>query len=378
MTYPVGPLGDLASIVMGQSPGRHAVHKAPVGLPLLNGPTEFGLDHPVPVQWTSETIRVAQGGDVLFCVRGSTTGRMNMADQRYAIGRGIAALRSRQTADSRIIKYALTASLGELLAGVSGSVFPNLSRDQILQHPVPLPPAAEQEAIAEVLGALDDKIAANTALAAVSDELIRSEYTALGGRSVHVGAIADSPRKNVDPSTISPQELYVGLEHVGRRNMWLTDGGSATEVTSTKSRFMAGDVLFGKLRPYFHKVAAAPSDGICSTDILVVRAKDPRMSSVLLAALSSDAVVAAVVAASEGTRMPRTNWSDLSAVEIIWPSEAEADRLATRFASIRDAVSARLRENRTLAATRDALLPQLMSGKLRVRDAEKIAAEAGA
>ncbi|WP_214466442.1 restriction endonuclease subunit S [Microbacterium flavescens] len=241
-----------------------------------------------------------------------------------------------------------------------------------------LPPRAEQQAIAEVLGALDDKIAANTALAAAADELIRAEYVALHADLVRVGEIADSPRSGVDPSGVNPDDLYVGLEHVGRRHMWLTDEGRADDVSSTKSRFGAGDILFGKLRPYFHKVVSAPRSGICSTDILVVRSRDRRLSSVLLAALSSDAVIEEVVAASEGTRMPRTSWKDLASVEIRWPTSDSAQQLASRFDSIRDAMLAAVAESRTLAATRDALLPQLMSGKLRVRDAEVAVSEAGA
>ncbi|OAH50277.1 hypothetical protein AYL44_07375 [Microbacterium oleivorans] len=302
---------------------------------------------------------------------------MNRADQDYAIGRGIAALRARDGVDSRIVKYALDASLPDLLAGVSGSVFPNLSRDQILRHRVPVPPRVEQQAIAEVLGALDDKIAANTALAATADALIRAEYASLGRRRVRVSEVASSPRSGVDPSRVAPHDLYVGLEHIGRRHMWLTDGGEAAEVTSTKSRFEAGDVLFGKLRPYFHKVVWAPGSGICSTDILVVRSKDPQLASVLLAALTSDAVIEQVVSASEGTRMPRTSWKDLAAVEIWWPDAIEVERLTDRLDAVRESTVAAIAENRILAATRDALLPQLMSGKLRVRDAEDLIVQAG-
>jgi type I restriction enzyme S subunit len=182
----------------------------------------------------------------------------------------------------------------------------------------------------------------------------------------------------VDPSSVDPDDLYIGLEHVGRRHMWLTDGGRAEDVSSTKSRFESGDILFGKLRPYFHKVVGAPRSGICSTDILVVRPRDEGLASVLLAALASDAVIEEVVAASEGTRMPRTSWKDLAAVEIRWPTADAAPQLAMRLDSIRAAALAAVTENRTLAATRDALLPQLMSGKLRVRDVEAAASTAGA
>ena len=79
-------LGKVADIVMGQSPSGDTV-STEWGIALLNGPTEFGAHHPTPVQFTTDARKRAQPGDILFCVRGSTTGRMNWADQEYAIGR---------------------------------------------------------------------------------------------------------------------------------------------------------------------------------------------------------------------------------------------------------------------------------------------------
>lgn len=259
----------------------------------------------------------------------------------------------------------------------SGSAQPSLNRNFLRSIPVAVPSRDEQRAIAEVLGALDDKIAANAAIAASADKMVRGFYDSMGGVTVRVDEVATSPRLNVDPSSVGSDSLYVGLEHVPRRHMWLNDAGMPTDVSSGKTRFAGRDVLFGKLRPYFHKVVSAPRDGICSTDILVVRAKSPGLSGVLLMALASDSTVEKVVAASEGTRMPRTSWRDLAAVEIKWPAAPIAAKIANQLDSLRDSAVAVLAENRTLAATRDALLPQLMSGRLRVRDAENIAADAG-
>lgn len=273
--------------------------------------------------------------------------------------------------DMRWAYYSL--QLADINALDSGSAIPSTTRESFGAIAVSVPPLPEQQAIAEVLGALDDKIAANTALAATADELIRAEYAGLESATVRIQDVAESLRASVDPASVDPTSLYVGLEHVGRRHMWLTGSGIADDVSSAKTHFQKGDVLFGKLRPYFHKVALAPQDGICSTDILVVRARGADTSSVLLAALSSDAVIEQVVAASEGTRMPRTSWKDLASIEIKWPQEHVAGALAARLDSVRDTALAAIAENRTLAATRDALLPQLMSGKLRVRDAEAAA-----
>jgi len=321
-------------------------------------------------------------GDIVYARRGDVTRRALVRETHvgWLCGTGCLRVRPGHAIDSGFLSYLLgiTDVKEWLLGNAVGTNMLNLNTTILGRLPLTVPPLVEQQAIAEVLGALDDKIAVNTALAATADDLVRAEYAALGPESIHVGDVAVSPRAGVDPSSTEPRDLYVGLEHLGRRQMWLTDGGHAAEVSSTKSRFEPGDILFGKLRPYFHKVVSAPRGGICSTDILVVRARDAQFSSVLLAALASDAVVEKVVAASEGTRMPRTNWKDLASVEIRWPDPTSAGRLAERLDSIRDATLAVLAENSTLAATRDALLPQLMSGKLRVRDAEDAASRAGA
>lgn len=108
-------LGDIASIVMGQSPKGEQVNKRGVGLPLLNGPTEFGSNHPSPVQWAQCWTKEACAGDILFCVRGSTTGRMNWADRTYAIGRGLAAISPSDPALSYLVRAVLQSAVAELL-----------------------------------------------------------------------------------------------------------------------------------------------------------------------------------------------------------------------------------------------------------------------
>jgi type I restriction enzyme S subunit len=241
---------------------------------------------------------------------------------------------------------------------------------------VTLPPKAEQQAISEVLCAIDEKISANVAVASRADRLVRAEYRNLAGPlRLRVGDVATSPRDGTDPTMADPSTVYVGLEHMPRRMMWLTERGTAADVASGKFRFANGDILFGRLRPYFHKVVSAPDSGICSTDVLVVRANEDEMAVPLLAAISSDEVIETVVSASEGTRMPRTSWKDLAAIEINWPSDEQATPYSSRLGAIRSSVQSLLAENRTLAALRDALLPGLMSGKLRVRDAEDAVGE---
>src|SRR6266436_6371201 len=77
----------------------------------------------------------------------------------------------------------------------------------------------------------------------------------------------------INPGEVPKDTPYVGLEHMPRKSIALANWARSEEVASNKFAFRRGEILFGKLRPYFHKVGVAAKDGVCSTDILVVSAK---------------------------------------------------------------------------------------------------------
>ena len=148
-------IADFVDIVMGQSPPGGTVSEA-IGIPLLNGPTEFGPHHPTPVQFTTDARKIANPGDLLFCVRGSTTGRMNWADQKYAIGRGIAAFRHRWATELQpFVRAVIEFQLPQLLAQATGSTFPNVSASQLAAIPYPNFSMLEQRRIAAILEKAD-------------------------------------------------------------------------------------------------------------------------------------------------------------------------------------------------------------------------------
>ena len=158
---------------MGQSPPGDTVSSGH-GVALLNGPTEFGTHHPTPVQFTTDARKRAQPGDLLFCVRGSTTGRMNWADQEYAIGRGVAAIRHRDDPSLHpLVRGVIESELPELLNQATGSTFPNVSARQLAEIPYPSLSRIEQRDIAHVLGTLDDKIELNRRTNKTLEEMAR-------------------------------------------------------------------------------------------------------------------------------------------------------------------------------------------------------------
>ena len=138
--WSVSCFSDIATVIMGQSPDGDDCNNDGIGEPLLNGPTEFGFYSPTPVQWTTNGKKRCKEGDLLFCVRGSTTGRMNWANQPYAIGRGLAAIRHKTNTNLNwFIKSIVDNSMQEILAASTGSTFPNVGKDLLNGFQIVIP-----------------------------------------------------------------------------------------------------------------------------------------------------------------------------------------------------------------------------------------------
>ncbi|MDQ2077788.1 restriction endonuclease subunit S [Marinimicrobium sp. ABcell2] len=185
------------------------------------------------------------------------------------------------------------------------------------------------------------------------------------------GSVAPHVRENVAASEIGSKETYVGLEHIGRKRLFLERSGIGSDVESNKSKFKSGDLLFGKLRPYFHKVVLAGSSGICSTDILVFRAKDSAYRSFMALTAYREDFIAHANSCSTGTRMPRASAKDMLAYEIAKPPRNVAEQFEAAVSPMWKKGYSGVAECKKLAGTRDALLPKILSGELRIPTAEK-------
>ena len=187
-----------------------------------------------------------------------------------------------------------------------------------------------------------------------------------------LGDIAENPRRGVQPENIPTGTPYIGLEHMPRRSIALEEWGDSEKITSNKFCFFQNDILFGKLRPYFHKVGVAIQDGICSTDILVIVSKKTEFYSLVLSYVSSDDFVEYTNLTSTGTRMPRTNWRDMAQCDIVIPSKEIAKSFNEKVVPLVQVIRSNIFQVRTLASIRDTLLPKLLSGEISVKKAEKL------
>ena len=161
---------------------------------------------------------------------------------------------------------------------------------------------------------------------------------------------------------------YVGLEHIARRSIVISSWATADKATSNKIAFRKGDILFGKIRPYFHKIALAMMDGIASTDAIVMRPRQDDFAALALENIFSDRFVEAATASSTGSKMPRADWSVMRNFSIAIPSKPSA--IVRDYQRIFDRIRGKLennaKQNRELTHLRDWLLPLLMNGQVRV------------
>lgn len=182
-----------------------------------------------------------------------------------------------------------------------------------------------------------------------------------------LGDLCVEVREAAKPETLEPDTPYIGLEHMPRRSISLCEWGVAEEVTSSKHRFRDGDILFGKIRPYFHKVGVTFLDGVASSDAIVIRPVDHRVWGFVLMTVSSDPFVAATAQTMrEGTKMPRADWKQMQAYPTPLPTDGVLGSFESAIRPVVEQLKSLTFANQKLLAARDLLLPRLMSGELAV------------
>jgi type I restriction enzyme S subunit len=340
-------------------------------------------------------------GSVIFAKIGEAIrhNRRRLTTRPILLDNNLMAAVPREGVEPRFLYYLLcTLDFEEL---IEGSALPYLKASALGRIELELPPLPLQRRIADILGTLDERIELtrqlNRTLEALASTLFQSwfvdfhpvvarseghpplgmsdDVAALfpddfamtddgplprGWRWGTIGDVARQVREVVDPGQLEGSTPYIGLEHMPQRSIALSQWGTATEVQSSKCRFRAGNLLFGKLRPYFHKVGIAPVDGVCSTDIVVVEPTDAAFYSFVLGHLSSMEFVSFTDSGSDGTRMPRTSWERMARYLIALPDPRCAEAFNRLTRPLLDKLQANVQEGRTLAALRDLLLPQLL------------------
>lgn len=171
-----------------------------------------------------------------------------------------------------------------------------------------------------------------------------------------LGEFASLRKQNIQPKDFT-NEIYIGLEHIGQGNFLLDGIGEASDVTSNKATFKSGDILYGKIRPYFKKVYRPKFSGICSTDILVVFSKNENLvdQNFLYQIIKTQSFTDKATETSTGTKMPRADWDSLCQIEFEIPPLKEQQAIAEILSALDDKIELNLQTNKTLEEMANAL-----------------------
>lgn len=379
-------LGQVSELIMGQSPPSSVYNTVGNGLPFFQGKAEFGELYPAPSKWCSKPIKIAEQKDVLVSVR-APVGDVNIAPFECCIGRGLAAIRTKTDLDSLYLFYYLVTAKKKLESEGRGTTFKAVGRSVLENFKLPLPLKEEQQKIALVLSKIQQAIEQQDKIIETTRNLKKSLMQKLftegightefkdsdigqipeNWENIVLGQLVEIRKETVLPNQEN-ETVYIGLEHIEPANVKISKKGSSKEVKSSKFKFYQDDILFGKLRPYLDKAALAEFEGICSTDIMVMKTKPITVPTFIVNRIHLRDFLNYVTSTMTGVNHPRTSWLALSKFELSFPPLSEQKEIAHILSLINNKIDAEQKRQSVLQQLFKTMLSKLMTGEIRVKN----------
>jgi type I restriction enzyme S subunit len=337
------------------------------------------------LKYVSETVKVKDSqrllkNDILISVANSKeqTGKVGFSyeDTNSYAGGFMAILRPKETIHPfYLFTYLLTDESKDFIAGRTQgttNIF-NITFERIKDLSIPLPPLEEQKQIVALFHSIE------TAMEQVEGQeknlkaLQKSLVNGLLSKEPMFGNLLNNKNCTVTtfdeiaecdkkyPEHEKEVERFVGLEWIEADNFQLQGYGLVANGTTFSKRFAKGDVLFGKRRAYLKKVAVADFNGICSGDILVIRAKTKKMLQGLLPYyISADAFIQHAVSTSAGSLSPRTKWKDLAELEVSVPDLKTQEKILELLQQFEMTINQLKQQKTTLKKLKQKLLNEIL------------------
>jgi type I restriction enzyme S subunit len=176
-------------------------------------------------------------------------------------------------------------------------------------------------------------------------------------------------KKTVKPSELTSAAPYVPIDQISPRTVFLHNCLPGELAQTSLVTFEKMDILFGAMRPYFHKVALAPFSGTTRTTTFVLK---PKISDSLCFALFTvfqNRAIEYATSHSQGTTIPYAAWSNsFENYRYVQPPLSLVAKFNDLVLPLLEYGHSLLRENQSLLAIRDLLLPRLISGELQIPD----------
>lgn len=265
-----------------------------------------------------------------------------------------------------------------------GAAVPTLNRNSLSDILIKVPDINTQRQIANILSAYDDLIENNQKQIKLLEEAVMRLYKEWfvnlrfpgyetvkivdgvpeGWKRSTFKSLCELIKDSIKLGHINDDISYIGLEHIPRKSICLNKWGSSSDVNSDKYRYQKKDILFGKIRPYFHKVGFAINDGVCSTDAMVFRAKENYFGLLLTTAFSDEFVANSYATCREGAKMPRADWNEMGNYPVLIPHGKTLLVFNSITNDFFDLITNKHKQNHNLSEARDKLLPKLMNGEI--------------
>lgn len=247
------------------------------------------------------------------------------------------------------------------------------------QIEIELPALHVQKSIAETLGALEDKIESLHKSVRLAQDLAQSTFKAWFVSGEHWGGLQPSDWKVVKLKDVCELRRdsvkagqftdlpYVPVDALQMKNLAIHNWKPNSEAQSSLVRFEEDDILIGAMRVYFHRVAIAPFAGLTRTTAFTLRPKRKSYLPFSLLLCNEETTIEFAQATSKGSTMPYAVWEGgLASMDVLLPTEEVLEEFARSVAPLIDFVKESGKQMQALSNLRDFLLPQLLSGQIRV------------
>lgn len=286
--------------------------------------------------------------DILIVKDGATTGKTSFVNNGFpfteaAINEHVFIVRTNpQILLSQYAFYYFHSENGkiQILKDFRGSAQGGITRDFSNKVQLPVPPLPIQKQIAAILEKADAAREKRRQANQLTEQFLQSAFLEMfgdpatnpkGWEQRKFSDISHIERNSIDSTEISNDELYVGLEHIEKETGRLLGYVSVRrgDLKSNKFRFTSENVLYGKLRPYLNKVCISSIRGVCSTDILPIKAKEGVSDKYFIAYLMRHrSFVEKAASKSTGANLPRISPTILEQFELFLPPLSEQQKFA--------------------------------------------------
>lgn len=252
---------------------------------------------------------------------------------------------------------------------------PSISRDRLSKVKIAVCSLEKQKRIAEILSAVDEQIEIETNLAEkhektkssmVSKLVFNNELDGTNNKKGVFADLVDLVKDKYTPSLSDHDTRCVNLEDIPEARGKVTSWSNASANQSTKTKFLAKDILFGKLRPYLRKYAKPNFDGVCTSEILAFRAKEGVHPEYVYQIVGSSEFVNYSSSFSYGTKMPRTEWGVISKLSLMIPQLHRQLEIAAILGAIDEKIEVHKATVEKLNKVKTSLMDDLLTGKTRL------------